>query len=225
MEKSNFSSDQPLQLTIARELARDVIGNSCSLQSTWIPGPTNDVADSLSRDFHLSDVELTNLLSSSIPLQLPEDFHISPLPQEITSKLISWIQSLPSPKELFHRPTRSKLATGNIGLSSLGQLTAPMTLSCSASQLGSSKSYVEPSLQHTEVETSVEIKYSQAQSERPLVQWRRNLGITATLAQSTQGIRQETSLFHPSNASSKDTKTWTQVHCAKKLSQSVYTAK
>ena len=42
----------------------------------WFPGSDNDVADCLSRDFHLSIPLLTNLLISHAKSQLPPSFKI-----------------------------------------------------------------------------------------------------------------------------------------------------
>jgi hypothetical protein len=69
LKKSNFtdSTDEIVQLTMARKLASIVLDASSSLYSQWFPGKHNDVSDACSRDFHLSDNELTNLILISVP--------------------------------------------------------------------------------------------------------------------------------------------------------------
>ena len=49
----------------------------------------NNVADALSRDWHLGDDELTSLLRSHIPEQMPESFRISPLPKVIRVMILA----------------------------------------------------------------------------------------------------------------------------------------
>jgi hypothetical protein len=67
--------------------------------SQWFPGRENNVADALSRDFDRSDAELTRILRGTCPSQLPQHFHIAPLPNKISSWLTSLLQKHPV---LFH---------------------------------------------------------------------------------------------------------------------------
>jgi hypothetical protein len=43
--------------------------NEACLYSQWFPGSMNDISDSLSRDFHISNSHLANLLLSWFPEQ------------------------------------------------------------------------------------------------------------------------------------------------------------
>jgi hypothetical protein len=69
LRKSNFPAgdNEIVQMTMARQLAKLVMQPDCCLFSQWFAGDENLVADSLSREFHLSDESLTNLIISSIP--------------------------------------------------------------------------------------------------------------------------------------------------------------
>ena len=94
LKKSNFQYSEnkshemtSAKLKISRGYALRLLEHSCVDYSQWFPGDDNDVADSLSRDCHLSDDILTSLFHSSLPDQTPPDFKISPLPQEIESFL------------------------------------------------------------------------------------------------------------------------------------------
>ena len=93
MRKSNFTHDDEndtdtiAKLAAARHLARIVQESISCLYTQWFRGEDNDVSEYLSRDHHLSTSVLTNLLSSSIPHQIPPDFKITPLPSVIDSWL------------------------------------------------------------------------------------------------------------------------------------------
>ncbi len=63
--------------------------------SQWFEGKKNNVADALSRDWHLSTDELTFLLHSHFPEQMQTNFQIFPLPKEISSWLTSLLQETP----------------------------------------------------------------------------------------------------------------------------------
>jgi hypothetical protein len=54
--------------------------HNTGVYSQWFRGDWNDVSDSCSRDHHLSEQELTKLLLSTVPNQVPRDFVFVPLP-------------------------------------------------------------------------------------------------------------------------------------------------
>jgi hypothetical protein len=114
LRKSIFSDEEALavQLTAARHLASLIINNDCCLYSQWFAGDFNTVSDCLSRDFHLSDNELTSLIIFSVPHQVPFGFYLSPIPTEISSWLIYLLQNQPSNEEWCREPIRSKLLLG-----------------------------------------------------------------------------------------------------------------
>ena len=63
--------------------------------SQWFAGKFNDVSDALSRDDNRSDDELTSILRSFVPLQVPSHFDIVTLPNEIFSWLTLSQEKLP----------------------------------------------------------------------------------------------------------------------------------
>ena len=77
--------------------------------SQWFEGSANDVSDALSRDDDRSDEELTIVLRTFVPSQLPEHFKIVQLPNEIVSWLTSLLLSLPVKTQLQEKHTRTKL--------------------------------------------------------------------------------------------------------------------
>jgi hypothetical protein len=134
LRKSNFKEENDLiqasvRIQVAREHARRYMDLEIKDFSQWFPGRLNNVADSLSQDFHLSDEKLTTYLRSFFPSQIPSSFTIVPLPNEIVSWLISLLQRLPV-NELFreeHMPTKHSL--GNVGSSTANQSASILTSS------------------------------------------------------------------------------------------------
>jgi hypothetical protein len=114
LRKTNFveKQNEVVQLTTARQLASVLIKSKSCLYSQWFPGEFNNVSDSLSRDFHILDDNLSNLLSFSFPDQTPFGLKILPLPIEIASWLTTLLRTQPQ-KELWSKePTPSKFALG-----------------------------------------------------------------------------------------------------------------
>jgi hypothetical protein len=83
--------------------------------SQWFPGEENVIADALSRDDDRDDTELTKILQTFCPSQLPQDFKIVPLPSEISSWLTSVLQKLPVQTQLQEKHTRTKIGRGTDG--------------------------------------------------------------------------------------------------------------
>ena len=136
LRKSNFVShgekdaDVAVKLATARKLADMLIETNTMLHSQWFQGKRNPEADSLSRDADLSDADLTKLLLSSPECQLPSNFRIAPLPNEITSWIVSQARTLPVRKQLQRPLPRSTLSRGAAGLSSCSS-SGPGTTSSS----------------------------------------------------------------------------------------------
>jgi hypothetical protein len=81
MNKSSFHDACLVHFTVSRNLAKILIREISQLASEWIPGDTNKVADSISRDTDLSNADLT-VLRLHVPLQLLPNFEIKVLPTE-----------------------------------------------------------------------------------------------------------------------------------------------
>jgi hypothetical protein len=106
---------------MAREMATDLLSHLACNYSQHIAGIENAAADLLSRDHHLTDKQITSLITNC-------DSPIAPkLPQLINllSQTTSWIASLaqltPKKRELQWQPTISKLATGVSGWNSTNE--------------------------------------------------------------------------------------------------------
>ena len=102
-------------MSTVRKVTKVMLAAKCCLYSQWFKGDKNDVADACTRDFHLSDTELTYPIISSIPNQVPCAFHLKPLWKEINYWLISLLQKQPEVMQSPKQPLRSKLVLGNVG--------------------------------------------------------------------------------------------------------------
>jgi hypothetical protein len=111
---SNFADkpDEGVQLSTARKLADILLSLNACLYSQWLPGEENVIADSLSRDFHIDDSHLANLLLSHFPDQVPFGLTILPVPPNIASWLTSLLLSQLQKDPWLKEPTQSKFALG-----------------------------------------------------------------------------------------------------------------
>jgi hypothetical protein len=123
LRKTNFrefSGDDPdpvqaqVRIETARHHATLFLEAGVKEYSQWFPGRENNVADALSRDFDRSDAKLTQILHDTCLSQLPQHFHIAPLPNEISSWLTSLLQKLPVKEQLREAHTRTKLGRGDV---------------------------------------------------------------------------------------------------------------
>ena len=116
IQKTNFKEDilDPIEaktrIKIARHHASLFVEKDIKEYSQWFEGKKNPVADALSREFERPDIELTNILRSLFPSQLPQHFEIVPLPTEIV--LTSLLQKLPGKEQLQELHTRAKQDPG-----------------------------------------------------------------------------------------------------------------
>jgi hypothetical protein len=107
LQKTNFIKDgkDPIQATIRLEAARfhasQYLSNGIQEHSQWFPGAKNNVANALSQDDDRSDKELTHILCSCCPSQLPQHFEIIPLPMLLLR--------LPVKQQLREAHSRTKL--------------------------------------------------------------------------------------------------------------------
>ena len=106
-------------------MARILLDSDSAPNPQHIPGDKNVIADSLSRDFHLSTSHLQLLLKSLFKSQVPKNFKIL---HQLPTEIISWLDSLQdlktSAKESLPVPTRSKMGALLDGSDSLKQLVS-----------------------------------------------------------------------------------------------------
>ena len=190
LRKSNFADDNDktphmlAKLHVARSHASRFIDHDIKEYSQWFPGKENIIADALSRDFHLSDKHLTDIVRSSLPLQNRQLFYVAPLPQKIVCWLSAWLQQLPAnhlPHEA-HQP--SNLQPGLDGSSFFNPLIFPTTHISSqlapTTEYSSSPPLPTPSAQQSSLSPQF-IDWVKTQCAIPSIMWLRPSGTTNTL--------------------------------------------
>ena len=96
----------------ARYLANLLLENNASLHPEHVPGKHNEIADCLSRDFHLDDSHLISLLQNSqeTSTKLPKNFTLLKPSTTIISWIVSKLQSMPPTKPSLPQPMPSTTA-------------------------------------------------------------------------------------------------------------------
>jgi hypothetical protein len=185
LQKSNFAEEEaPFQLWLAREVAQLVLDHGCVLASQWFPGKENIVSDCLSRDHHLNDADLTRLLVSNVPDQVPQDWHISPLPPELLWRTTRALLTLPASTQSPKVPTRSELATGAGTLNTSTQSSWTTTSTSNHCPRSTELVSSVPSLQPTGTCVSAPTIFQTAQTQYlehvapPSTRWLRPIGIS-----------------------------------------------
>ncbi len=109
LASSSFDDNCPMHLAIERSFAdfclNKGIGHKKEIQ--WSPGKENGIANILSRDFALSDKEVTKLIPRHCSPLDPQSFRIILLPVTIISCIGELLRRLPSMKLLPIQPTSS----------------------------------------------------------------------------------------------------------------------
>jgi hypothetical protein len=118
LKKTNFieNGESPIQATIRLEVAclhaLHYLSHKIQEYSQWFCGADNQVANALSRDDDRMDKELTKILCSHCPSQVPEHFRIVPIPNKITSWLTLLLLWLPMKPRLAEEHTKMTLRHG-----------------------------------------------------------------------------------------------------------------
>jgi hypothetical protein len=121
MKKLNSSEadDDPIQaltrIDTARKNAQVFLDAGIKGYSQWFLRKRNNVADALSQEWQRTNKNLTSILRSLFPNQMPNHFKILQIPSKISCWLISLLQQLPVSKQLREEHTTAKLKHGNVG--------------------------------------------------------------------------------------------------------------
>jgi hypothetical protein len=121
MKKLNFSKTgkDPIQASThvdaARKYAQVFLDAVVKGYSQWFARKRINVADALSREWQRTNKNLTSILRSLFPNQMPNHFKILQIPSKISCWLISLLQQLPVSKRLREEHTTAKLEHGNVG--------------------------------------------------------------------------------------------------------------
>lgn len=176
MYKSNFDPEsRPINNEVARFNAQNLMDNNATCYSQHMPGAMNVIADSLSRDFHLTNNQLISLFEHIKSPCLPnKKMTIIDLPEEITSWIASLAQLQPKKRELSWGHTPSTLALGILGWSgstTSEQMTPYFKNSTHQNEYASCAPSYTPSDEVTSLPTGIQLKG--IQRRRPSITWRR----------------------------------------------------
>ena len=176
MHKSNFDPDShPINNEIALWCATNLMARQASSYSQHLPGTDNDIADSLSRDFHLNNNQLIALFKHEQPPYLPEqEMQFIELPEEITSWIASLARLQTKKRERKWEHTPSTLAHGIVGWSG-SNTSEEMTPIFNSSHVRKEYGHYVPSYTRSDAEISLptEIKLRGKPRRRPSIMWRR----------------------------------------------------
>ena len=180
LEEGEEDHDTTVKLLAARHLASTIQQTDSCLYSQWFPGKDNDISDSLSRDTHLSDKHLTNLLNKCVPHQIPPNFRISPLPSEIVCWVSCLLAKLPVNKQRQVQHKMSVHARGEDGRVFSQQWKSDKTHSSTTLSPGPAPFSSVPSPKPCGKPVSLNdmsTPWLKAQSEPPLITWHRPSGL------------------------------------------------
>ena len=199
--------ERAIHLQVSRWLSTLLLQHELCTYSQWIPGEENIIADSLSRDHHLSDNQLTHLLLTLAPQQLPPNFQLFPLPAELSSKLTLWLQQGCVPRDYSLTPTRSTLARSGFGsnsspLSGLMVTTPSSTPSNPPNAFASWAPLPTPCVKHTSLATET-LRWQHRQSEIPSLLYRRPLPPTTAQTHSSL-FTEKLTVFYTSNSTATE---------------------
>ena len=186
----------------------------------WFPGEENWLADSLSRDHDLSDDQLTHLIVHSAPSQIPQDFNLAPLPDEIVSSLTSTMQRLPAEtqEQEQHQPSKFRLGAGGKLSSNPSTIPPPHSSTTSTSQARTNSS--APSPKQSDNANFLRKVAGPLLQERSSPLWTTWLRPSPTTTTKTQGSTSTVGLADFYANSSKATKKMIRTKCARKQSLS-----
>ena len=212
LRKSNFSDTGDnvehlhAKLQVARSHATRFIDNDIREYSQWFPGKHNIIADSLSRDFHLSNNTLTSIVRSILPPQNRQLFTIAPLPQKIVSWLCAWLQQLPANHQQQEEHQASSLPHGIDGKNSYIPLIFPTIHTFNHSQQRTESQSYQHSHMQSGRRSSLSpqfIDWVRTQSEMPSTMWHRPSGTGNSPTQDLTQMGNLQDFYQPSTKATK----------------------
>ena len=190
MHRSSFGANKPNHQRVSARLTELTLEHRFALHSEHIPGRQNVVTDMLSRSFDCCDDDLTSQIHSLFPNQIPKNFRICELPNEIKS----WISSVAPRLQEFsldesNRPTKLKTDHGSGGYCTSDSSISTTTPFWTASRpFERDRRSLEPSSNDCETELGAkELRglFERQLSKRPLATWHRSSGISRGQAPAT----------------------------------------
>ena len=207
LAKSSFGDECPIHMAIARSLASYLNARSVAHYSQWFPGKENSVADVLSRDFHLRDDEVVELLQKNFAHQLPQSFRLVPLSTAMLSNVGDLLRLQPKTQRLPPVPVPRAAAAGKstrassrlsdiAATPSSESLTARSDSTCSPV---SRRPYGKAGPTTPEELWNLALDARQAQFVPPSTAWRRPIGLTNLAAPSMTPEAESTPFWPPTS--------------------------
>jgi hypothetical protein len=136
--KTNFKEDvhevqATIQIKVERAHASCFMTANIREYSQWLPGSKNQVANTLSHDWDWTNNDLTLILFTHVPLQVPNFFKIVPLPNMISSYMTSLLLRLPIQLQYNKENKITTLGCGSAGRNTASQQGLEMTTSINGS--------------------------------------------------------------------------------------------
>ena len=206
LAKSSFGDECPIHMAIAWSVASYMNARSVAHYSQWFPGKENSVADALSRNFHLCDKEVVELLHENFAHQLPQSFRLVPLTTAMISNVGDLLRLQSKTQQLPQVPVPSAAAAGRSAHDSLASSAIVATPS-SETLTAQSDSNCSPVSQRScgrggpttpEALLNLALDARQAHFVPPSTAWRRPTGLTNLAAPSTTPEAASTPFWPPS---------------------------
>ena len=191
IRKSNHDPEEaPVHGAISRFHATNMLKKKACNFSQHLPGNENIVADSFSRDFHLSDDQIVTMLTSLHPSLNASHIKVQELPQKYTSMIASLAQQWPGKKESPKEPIKSTIAAGVAGWTSSNGSTSRMIPTWKESFPTNVYASAALSCMQYDGETSGRPQCRGGRHERPSSMWRRSSHqVVGTAPSSTHAAR------------------------------------
>ncbi len=151
-------------------------------------GSNNQVADSLSCNLDRTDEELTQILFTHVPMQMPPSFKIVPLPSKISSYVTLLLRRLPVQQQYSKEHRTTTIGNGNVGGSTANPLASATTTSLNKSHKTSNtiSSALLPWLcAKGDFCDQLMLPWLLKQSAVPSITWLRPFGIMGTIIRHT----------------------------------------
>lgn len=183
--RSNFDpSHQPINFEISTTLALRCIHHDFTVHSQHIKGSHNLLADLLSRQPNLTDTALTSHARHSFPSQIPTNFKLYPLPDDLMCWVYSTLALHQSSSRAAPKPaTKKQTAAGPGGAPSPNASESATTPTSPNSPRPTKRLFAAPSssrsnpaicLQPADIAYEIQKHYSAGVYEKPSATWLRN---------------------------------------------------
>jgi hypothetical protein len=149
----------------------------------WFHGIENNVANVLSQDMDISDNELTQILFTHVPSQVPNSYKIVPLPNQTISWATLLLRRLPVQLQYSEEHTKTTIGCGDDGKNTANLQASKKIYSLSNSQSNTEDTFavILPWLCVKEdFQDLVMLPWLQAQSVVPMATWQQPSGVRDT---------------------------------------------